>query len=210
MYRRIGRDILKKILNKMKYYYIILTVCLLLSSCKREEVVKEEKTAIPSSLSIPDCEGPAVTMGRVYVEDNKKWLWGGDTEGWDFDITGWDLNECQLSSGSSGREMFKALITPQFGTIEEENPHYNDEDICIVIHTNSGEKVYPYELLVTHEVINDVVDGNPVAIAYCVLADLGAVYERVYANKEFTFALSGYTYHDDEIWGGLDAFVFLG
>jgi hypothetical protein len=43
--------------------------------------------------------------------------------------------------------------------------------------------------------------------AYCILADLGAMYERKIGDLEFTFALSGYTYFDPEVWGGLDGFV---
>ena len=43
--------------------------------------------------------------------------------------------------------------------------------------------------------------------SYCVLADLGAVYSRNYNSKELTFALSGYTYYDKNIWNGLDGFV---
>jgi len=42
-----------------------------------------------------------------------------------------------------------------------------------------------------------------------VLADLGAIYTRKYGNKVFTFALSGYTYFDENVWDGLDGFVFL-
>jgi hypothetical protein len=43
--------------------------------------------------------------------------------------------------------------------------------------------------------------------AYCILADLGAMYNRVIDDKEFTFALSGYTYYDPEVWDGMDGFV---
>ena len=43
--------------------------------------------------------------------------------------------------------------------------------------------------------------------AYCILADLGAVYKRQYGEQELTFALSGYTYFDEKVWDGLDGFV---
>ena len=56
--------------------------------------------------------------------------------------------------------------------------------------------------------MNDVLDGEPIMAAYCILADLGAIYKRTYGNKELTFALSGYTYFDKDVWNGLDGFVF--
>ena len=42
---------------------------------------------------------------------------------------------------------------------------------------------------------------------YCILADLGAIYDRTYGDKVLTFALSGYTYFDEEVWNGADGFV---
>ena len=44
-------------------------------------------------------------------------------------------------------------------------------------------------------------------IAYCVLADLAAVYDRVHCNRTLTFGVSGYTYFDKEVWDGLDGFI---
>lgn len=56
--------------------------------------------------------------------------------------------------------------------------------------------------------VNDVVNGQPVMAAYCILADLGVVYHRVIEGREFTFALSSYTYYDPEVWDDMDGFVF--
>ena len=77
----------------------------------------------------------------------------------------------------------------------------------MIVHTNTTPMVYSISLLTRHEVINDTADGHPIMVAYCVLADLAAVYTRIYCDREFTFALSGYTYFDDDVWGGLDGFV---
>ena len=43
--------------------------------------------------------------------------------------------------------------------------------------------------------------------AYCILADLGAIYNRQYGETTLTFGVSGYTYYDYEVWGGLDGFL---
>ncbi len=74
----------------------------------------------------------------------------------------------------------------------------------------SGNEVKAYSVkdLTRHEIVNDVLDGQPIMAAYCILADLGAIYERNYGDKELTFALSGYTYYDKNVWNGLDGFVF--
>ena len=75
------------------------------------------------------------------------------------------------------------------------------------VHIGTEAKAYPISLLIHHEVVNDTVGGKPVFAAYCVLAKLGAIYDRQLGNHTYTFAVSGYTYADPGIWGGRDAFV---
>ena len=199
----------------MRKFSTFLFLIVLFTTCKKEqESIDDDKDVshqdeVVYVPTIPDdCRSSIMDQGKVYIKDNKKWLYGGRDSTWNFDITQWELSECQLRFGI-GREAFKALIKPVFVSIGKEDQYYDDKDRFILIETETeGVKAYSINLLTIHEVVNDVVDGNPVAVAYCILADLGAVYTRIYHGREFTFALSGYTYHDDEVWGGLDAFVF--
>ena len=68
-------------------------------------------------------------------------------------------------------------------------------------------RVYPLNLLIRHEVVNDVVGGRPIFVAYCILADYAAVYERTMAGHVFTFGVSGYTYGAKGIRDGRQGFV---
>ncbi|MBN4062134.1 MAG: hypothetical protein COA57_02205 [Flavobacteriales bacterium] len=203
----------------MKLFKVILLAALLTvsTSCTKEKVAteqsKEQETepidpcAQQAPLTIPACQSSIIQNNKVFIENEKKWLWGGNNDDWHFDITCWTLNECQLNYGI-GREKFKALTEPKYVSVNSASSSYNSSDRFMIVYTNQEPKVYSIRLLTSHEVINDVVDGQPIAVAYCVLADLAAVYTRIYCNKEITFALSGYTYFDPEIWNGLDAFVF--
>ena len=58
-----------------------------------------------------------------------------------------------------------------------------------------------------HELVNDDVNGVPIMIVYCFLADLTAVYSRRYCGQELTFGVSGYTYLDEDIADALESFV---
>jgi hypothetical protein len=159
---------------------------------------------------IPDC----ANKNWVFTENKRKMLFGGNNSDWHFDISNWYLDECNLRHGL-GREVFHALIAPEYYTITEAQKDiyysstFQDNDRYIIVLTDDRRpKAYSIELLTKHEVINEVVDGEPIAIVYCFLAELGAVYSRVYNNRTFTFALSGYTYRDPDVWDGIDGFVF--
>jgi Protein of unknown function (DUF3179) len=56
-------------------------------------------------------------------------------------------------------------------------------------------------------VVNEVLNGEPTMAVYCILVDLGAIYDRQYGDKTLAFALSRYTYYDDKVWDGLGGFV---
>ena len=153
------------------------------------------------------CRGENERGPRQVVErDGKSYLFGGEDSSQDFDVTKFRLNPAQLHYGI-GREKFAALIAPEFLTAGEANGVFPDTEPVLGLSIDGEAKAYPISLLTRHEVVNDVVGGKPIFAAYCVLADLGAVYDRQLAGHTYTFALSGYTYSDPKVWGGLQAFV---
>ena len=77
--------------------------------------------------------------------------------------------------------------------------HFGRDGALVEIELDEAEgehspKVYSIALLTRHEIINDTIDGNPYMVGYCVLADLAAVYTRIYCDTTLTFGVSGYTY----------------
>lgn len=142
----------------------------------------------------------------VFERDGVTYLRGGRHDWEHFDIGEFDLNPDQLHYGI-GRENFPALIHPEFVSAEEANVWLPDEERVLAVKIGEEAKVYPIPLLIGHEVVNDVVGGHPIFAAYCILADLGAVYDRTINGRVFTFALSGYTYYDPDVWDSRDAFV---
>ncbi len=148
----------------------------------------------------------AIENNKFIEKDGKQWLYGGEEERMHFDITDYALKDEQFHYGI-GREQFPALLEPEFYSVTEAASIWPDSARFLLALGNTETKAYAVKDLTRHEVVNDRLDGFPIMAAYCVLADLGAIYERKYANKEFTFALSGYTYYDPEVWNGLDGFI---
>ena len=144
--------------------------------------------------------------GKFMEIEGRKLLYGGEDSTWHFDITNSTLKDEQYHYGI-GREAFKALIHPEFIDLAEADAIYPDSARFLLLDIEGDVRAYGIDLLTQHEVVNDVVGGQPVMAAYCILADLGAIYDRTYGDKELTFALSGYTYFDSTVWDGLDGFI---
>ena len=192
----------------MKLFRFLFVLTLLLG-CKNSEKSKAEVKQEQDSIAIekPKKQRPiAFDNGKFFEVDGKKMLYGGKDSTQHFNITDYDLKDEQFHYGI-GRERFPALLKPEFITVQEADSVWADSTRFILAHAGNDVKAYSVKDLTRHEVVNDVLNGEPIMAVYCILADLGAIYDRQYGDKKLTFALSGYTYYDNEVWDGLDGFV---
>ena len=188
----------------------LLLVLLLLLGCKNFEKSNTEISQKQDSTTIekPKRQRPiALNKGKFFEVNGEKMLYGGKDSVQHFNITDYDLKDEQFHYGI-GRERFPALLKPEFVTVNEADIVWADSTRFLVAYAGNEVKAYSIKDLTHHEIVNDVLDGEPIMAAYCILADLGAIYDRKYGDKELTFALSGYTYYDDNVWNGLDGFIF--
>jgi hypothetical protein len=116
------------------------------------------------------------------------------------------LSPCNLYYGL-GREHFPALLETQYEPLSDVIDNFDDIEKTLVLSVGGIVKIFPFSILVKHELVNDEANGVPIMIVYCFLADLTAVYSRRYCGKELTFAVSGYTYLDEDIADALESFV---
>ncbi|NRB48401.1 MAG: DUF3179 domain-containing protein [Saprospiraceae bacterium] len=183
----------------------LLLLCLLIACQQQpaqdETVTKEQETVTPKK------QRPlAFENGKFFEKDAVPMLFGGEQEQQHFNVSNLELQKEQFHYGI-GRERFPALLQPRFTTVAAVDSLWKDEDRFLLAYAGEEVKAYSVEDLTRHEVVNDRLDGEPIMAVYCILADLGAIYSRQYGDQELTFALSGYTYFDEEVWDGLDGFV---
>ena len=171
-------------------------------ACNQQQAESKTETSVTPQKQRPF----AIDSGKFFEVDGRKMLFGGKDDSQHFDITDYDLKDEQFHYGI-GRERFPALLVPEFTTVEAADSLWNDNDRFLLAYAGDEVKAYSVKDLTRHEVVNDELNGEPIMAAYCILADLGAIYDRQYGDKVLTFALSGYTYFDEEVWDGLDGFV---
>jgi hypothetical protein len=62
---------------------------------------------------------------------------------------------------------------------------------------NGDVRVYPLDILVWHEIVNDVVGGEPVAVTYCPLCFTRQVFARTIDGQAVEFGTSGKLYNSN-------------
>jgi len=187
----------------MRVIILLITIGLIIG-CKHQNVrnTNSEKTKSKTTHKRPI----ALENGKFFNADGKRMLYGGENNKQHFDISDCGLIEEQFHYGL-GREKFPALLKPEFISVSEADSLWVDSTRFLLAYSENDVKAYSVKDLTRHEVVNDVLNGQPIMAVYCILADLGAIYERKYGKNELTFALSGYTYYDKDVWNGLDGFV---
>lgn len=99
-----------------------------------------------------------------------------------------DTNELMRGQVPDG---IPALDAPQFVSVAEADVYLEDNEAVVVLEIGGDARAYPVQILIWHEIINDVVDGVPVSITYCPLCNSAVSYQRMVQGEITTFGTSG-------------------
>lgn len=114
----------------------------------------------------------------------------------DFSNSNIDLNE--IISGGPGKDGIPAIDNPIFvalSSYEGIDPH----EPVIGVTIGNQSKAYPLRVMIWHEIVNDEIDGVPVAVTYCPLCNTSVVFDRRLDDEVLDFGTTGYLRHSDLI-----------
>lgn len=110
-----------------------------------------------------------------------------------FSNTDWSQADASISQALSGgppKDGIPAIDEPQFEPVA--NFEHPDEVLAILVQGEIETKAYPYNILVWHEIVNDTIDGSPIAVTFCPLCGSAAVFDSVLpGGGTTTFGVSG-------------------
>ena len=113
-----------------------------------------------------------------------------------FDVSNATIPVDRIFSGGPPRDGIPAIDRPHF--IEAAEADYlqaDDEVISVVI--GKETRAYPLRILVWHEIVNDEIGGQPIAITYCPLCGTAMVFSRRVGERTLDFGVSGLLYQSD-------------
>lgn len=115
----------------------------------------------------------------------------------DFDPD-WAIPISSVTSGA-GLDVIRSLDDPQFEEYRQPtgSTEYfvRAEDWIVGVNINGDIRAYPYPILTSHEIVNDVVGGLPIAVTFCPLTGTARVYRRPSGDPEF--GVSGFVWNSN-------------
>ena len=79
-----------------------------------------------------------------------------------------------------------SIDNPTFG--EE---YFGEADDEVIVVDGDPPRAYPIRILSYHEVVNEVIDGRPIAVTWCPICWSAVVYDRFVDGRTLTFGMSG-------------------
>lgn len=106
----------------------------------------------------------------------------------DFSKTSVELST--ILNGGPGKDGIPALTNPSFEGISDTKI---DGDVQAIIYEGESQtRVYPYSILNWHEIVNDTVDGDEIAVTFCPLCGSAIVYDRKLDGQTLQLGVSGF------------------
>lgn len=99
------------------------------------------------------------------------------------------LNE--ILSGGPAKDGIPPIDHPKFIAIAEADSFLKDSEPGIALEIGGVSRFYPFQILVWHEIVNDIVNGKRVLVTYCPLCLSGIVFDPVVKRERVEFGTSG-------------------
>lgn len=115
----------------------------------------------------------------------------------DFSRLAVDLGD--VISGGPPRDGIPAILDPRFVRAATETRLDRREPVMTCVPDRGPARAYPIRYLMWHEIVNDVVDGRPIAVTFCPLCNTGMVFDGRLGGRTLTFGVSGLLRHSDMI-----------
>ncbi|MCI0745256.1 MAG: DUF3179 domain-containing protein [Verrucomicrobia subdivision 3 bacterium] len=113
-----------------------------------------------------------------------------------FDLSSAIIPRNQIVSGGVGRDGIPAIDNPRFISAREANFLRND-DLVVSVSVGDRTRAYPLRILTWHEVVNDQIGNQPIAVTYCPLCGTAMVFNRIINGRTLSFGVSGLLYQSD-------------
>src|SRR5919108_2225094 len=110
--------------------------------------------------------------------------------GWKTDFTRHTVPLGEFQAGGPGKDGIPALDRPRFVGIAEAT-FLQPQEPVIALMLGGRARAYPLQILVWHEIVNDVIAGVPVAVTFCPLCNTAIAFDRRVGGRTLSFGTTG-------------------
>jgi hypothetical protein len=116
-------------------------------------------------------------------------------------LNGFDLRDAliptkAIEQGGPPRDGIPSIDKPRF--VDAAKSGLKDHDRVLALARNGVARAYPVRILNWHEIVNDQIGGDAIAVTYCPLCGTGMAFDaRLGGKQPASFGVSGLLYNSD-------------
>jgi Protein of unknown function (DUF3179) len=164
---------------------VVLVALLVGTACAPVAIPAPAPTPRASAGPATPTKAPAPTVapdvGPVYFSRG----------GWKTDFGRHSVPLSEVSPGGPPRDGIPPLDHPKFETIAQADGWLKPAEPVIALDLGGDARAYPLQVLIWHEIANDVVAGVPVTVAFCPLCNTAIAFDRRLDGQVLDFGTTG-------------------
>lgn len=107
------------------------------------------------------------------------------------DFSRHSVDYAEILSGGPPKDGIPAIDHPGYTSVAEADGWLEAAEPVILLQIGDDARAYPLQILVWHEIVNDVVGGVPVLVTFCPLCNTAIAFERAVGGRELDFGTTG-------------------
>jgi hypothetical protein len=152
----------------------------------------------PTSTPAPRASDGSVAPDPNYLAELEAATFS--TRVWETDFSLHTVAFDEIFSGGVGRDTGIApLDDPSFETLAEGDEWLVPLEPVIALEIGNRARAYPLQILIWHEIANDILGTTPVAVTFCPLCNSAIVFDRRFQGETLDFGVSGNLRNSDLI-----------
>lgn len=97
----------------------------------------------------------------------------------------------EVISGGPPKDGIPPIDKPKFVSVKEAEEFIKDSEPGVAFARGGTQRFYSYQILVWHEIVNDIVEGERILVTYCPLCLTGFVFDPLVKEERVEFGTSG-------------------
>jgi hypothetical protein len=176
-----------------------------------DKVVEQEQQAATSEIEATDVSEPVVDVPTEIVDDpgtdesvnapsgarvTPPELVGeepplGARNSFVTDFDNHTVSYSEILSGGPPKDGIPAIDRPKFVSVEEADDWLASQEPVVFFRFGDDARAYPLQILTWHEIVNDVVGGEPVTLTFCPLCNTAIAFKRTFDGQVLDFGTTG-------------------
>jgi hypothetical protein len=176
----------------MKTHIWILVLGILLTACGAPAQPAQPASDSPAPDPAPEISPlpPEVGQGEGVLLPAEPPPFGAERE-FTTDFSKHSVPYSEILSGGPPKDGIPSIDEPKFQSTSEADEWLADREPVVFVQVGDDARAYPIQILMWHEIVNDVVGGEPLMVSFCPLCNTAIAFKRTFDGVVLDFGTTG-------------------